>query len=101
MLAIALAYRFYAYVRMSCNRGRLLLLSIYIACGCEGNSLEKLTMSILRYFPKVPSVEPEPAEIPAPHGSEEASVACSWSSHCIESITPTHIAPEVYVDISK
>ena len=74
---------------------------IAIACGREVDSLEKLTMSILRYFQKVPSVEPGTTEVPAPHGSEEAPVVSGSCSHCTESISPTHFASEVCVDVSE
>ena len=44
-------------------RTRVTVKFITIACGWEVDSLEKLTMSILSYFQKVPLVEPEKAEV--------------------------------------
>ena len=88
------------HTRILRPRTRVAVKFITIVCVWEVDSLEKLTMSILRYFQKVPSVEPETAEVPAPHGSEEAPIASSLCSYCTESISPTQIASEMCVDVS-
>ena len=82
MLAITHAYAFYVHVYT------------HILC------LRTRVVSILRYFQKVPSVEPETAEVPAPDGLEEAPVTSGSCSHCTKSISPTNIASEVCVDIN-
>ena len=84
-----------------CRYTYLAVKFITLAYSREIDSLEKLTMSILRYFQRVQSVEPERAEVTAPHGSEEVPVASRSCSHCTESISPTHIASEMCVDVNE
>ena len=105
MGAVKIDAGYCACVRVLCARTRILRprprVAVNRSMWSEIDSLEKLTMSILRYFQKVPSVEPGTAEVLAPHGSEDAPVASGSYSHCTESISPTHIESEVCVEVSE